>query len=470
MMAALVEHAPPTRTRTPGWAGRLWSAAGRFFWRDAPARRHSIARPRPLPEQAGSQEARDLKYGGYYQEHPGWGCTPGRVAAIFRQAELGAPGTQCDLFDDLVEADGTLRNLLGFRNTAVAGKPYTVKAGGPATEDERVARALEASCRALPMIGFFKHQLKFNRYGWGASNLVWGTRMLDGREWIVPTWIANVRQRRFRIDTTTDELLLVTDEKPTGEPLQPGCWCVTRGDESLARSGLMRTAALLALWKRFGTRDWLVFLEMFGIPLIQAIYADGSSGGGSASAEDRLVAEEIVEKFGSSGGAVTPESIKVQIHAARTGDAGGNHGQMIEFANREMAKLINGGTLANDNAQPGAGGSYAQASVHASVRWEAVEADAKLLEESIATQIVAPFLRFNNLEGKVAAPQLLIQVVQDLSPKTRLECADIARNKLGMPVSISQLRHDTGLREPLNPDDAAPGAPLPAAAPAKVAA
>jgi phage gp29-like protein len=153
----------------------------------------------------------------------------------------------------------------------------------------------------------------------------------------------------------------------------------------------------------------------------------------------------------------------VKIHNARTGASGGDHGQLIEFANREMGKLVNGGTLTNDNAQPGAGGSYAQAAVHSDVRWELVEADCELLEETIETELIAPFMRFNGLEDKVAPPEMSIQVVQDLTPMTRLQCADTARNKLGIPVSISQLRHDTGLREPLNPDDAAPGAPLPVA-------
>jgi phage gp29-like protein len=267
--------------------------------------RASLARPM-LPERAGSQQARDLKYGAYWQAHPGYGCTPQRVVQIFRDAEVGSPATQCDLFDDLNETDGTLRNLFSGRNTAVSGKPYGVKAGGPGAEDEMVARVLARTFAGLRMRRFFKHQLKFNRYGWGATNIQWGTRKIEGRDWIVPTWLANVRAQRFRIDIATDDLLLITDEKPSGEPLEPGSWCVTRGDETLARSALMRTAALLALWKRYGTRDWLVFLEMFGIPLIQAIYKDGSGGGGAASEADRAVAEEIVESSARAAGRSRP--------------------------------------------------------------------------------------------------------------------------------------------------------------------
>ena len=46
------------------------------------------------------------------QAHPGFGLTPERVLRIFRAAEAGYPAAQCDLFDDLIENDGHLRDLL----------------------------------------------------------------------------------------------------------------------------------------------------------------------------------------------------------------------------------------------------------------------------------------------------------------------------------------------------------------------
>lgn len=381
--------------------------------------------------------------------------------SIFRDAESGFPVTQCDLFDDLIENDCTLRNLFDQRSQAVAGKPHVVQAGGPSSDDELVARVLAAALERLPLIEFFEHQLTFNRYGWAASEIDWGELEFEGRRWIVPVWLAHVPARRFRIDTRTDELLLVTDAKPEGERLAPGRWVVTRGRGTLARASLMRSAAWPALWKRFSTRDWVVYSEMFGIPLVQATYDDTDAmGGGATDVDSRAVAEEIVRKIGSSGGAVTPKSIEVKIHdAGRDVDSSSTHGNLIRFANAEMSKLINGSTLANDNAGSG-GASYALGEVHATVRWDNVVSDASRLEESIRTQIFVPFLRFNAMES-VKASRMRIQVVRDLSPKVRLECADIARNKLGIPVSISQIRQDASFREPLNPEDSAPGVTTP---------
>ena len=78
------------------------------------------------------------------QEHPGLGLTPQRVLHIFRAAEAGYTPRQCDLFDDLVENDGHLRDLLDHRCQVVAGKPMVIPC--PA----RPARTRRAAPRAAP--------------------------------------------------------------------------------------------------------------------------------------------------------------------------------------------------------------------------------------------------------------------------------------------------------------------------------
>lgn len=437
-----------------------WSAAAATLRRGA-RRELSVMRPAPLPEGAPTrQQTRDLKYG-HYQDHPGYGCDPQRVVAIFRDAELGLPAAQCDLIDDVIERDCTLRNLFEQRDQSVAGKNSVVQAGGPTAEDELAARVLSAALEQLDFIDWQMHQLGANRYGWAASEIDWGTFAYEGRIWIVPVWLANVPARRFRIDPRTNQLLLVTEAQPQGEPLERGKWTVTKRPGPLARAGLMRSAIWPALWKGFSARDWVVYSEMFGIPLVQASYDDiGQPNGASADLTARDVAEEIVEKIGSSGGAATPRSVEVKIHQARDANSAGTHGALIAFANAEMSKLIAGATLTNDNAGSG-GASYALGEVHASVRWDNVVFDAARLQQTFRTQVAAAFVRFNGLAAK--PPVLRIQIVRDDTPKGRLECADIAKNKLGIELSMSQLRQETGFREPLNESDAAPGAPAKAA-------
>ncbi|MDQ3276645.1 MAG: DUF935 domain-containing protein [Actinomycetota bacterium] len=414
----------------------------------------SIVRPGELPRAAPSgRAARELKWDNY-QDHPGYGLTPQRVVQIFQTAELGFPQQQCALFDDVIENDGHLRNLFEQRCQAVAGKPAGIQSGGPTTADRKAAVALARALESLPMIETWEHQLSFNRYGWGASEIDWGVMPFEGRDWVIPTWFANVGAARFRIDKR-DQLRLLTDTMSTdGEELVAGKWLITkRAGGRLARQGLMRTATWYAMFKRNTTGDWFIFAQKFGLPLVLASYDHEETDDHS-----KTVAAEVVESIGDDGGAVIPNSIDVKIHSeGRDGDASGTHGGLISFCNRENSKLVNGSTLSNDNGDSG-GASYALGDVHDAVRWESVLYDAGRVQEAFRNQVSLPFLRFNGMEG-AAPPVLRFQVVRDLSPRQRVEMADILVNKLGMKISKSQLQHDTGFRDPVGDDDALVGVP-----------
>lgn len=418
----------------------------------------ALTRPRMLPDRAPTGiDAREISHYDGLVDHPGYAVTPAGIMSAFREAERGYPARQCDMIDDLVENDGHLRNLLEQREQAVAGKPWVVQAGGVDVDDELAARVLGEALRRLPMLQVFQHLLTVNRYGWAAVEIDWGVVMIDGRPWIVPTWLAPVPARRFRISMSpasggsVDELRLFADlSRPEGDPLRPGKWIVLRRAGTwIARAGLMRTAAWYAMAKRFGFRDWIIFSQRFGLPLVLSKY-DAESDDGA-----RDTAEEIVRKIGSDGGAVIPKEIEVElVEAVKGGTNEKTHGGLIAHCNAEMSKLVNGSTLANDNAGSG-GASYALGEVHAGTRWDSIVFDAELLQEAIRTQLAAPFVAFNAL--RASAPLTKIQVVRDLDPKVRAEIAVRLKNQLGIDVSISQMRQELGFREPQGDADAAPG-------------
>jgi phage gp29-like protein len=434
----------------------------------------SMRRPSPLvPTPPTEMQARELPWGDW-QDHPGFGITIERIVTIFRSAEAGYPAPQCDLIDDLVEGDCHLRNLFDARRQAVAGKPFVIQAGGGDELDQQASRILSMALARLPLTQFWEHQLTFNTYGWAATEIQWGMMEAEGRTWIVPVWLVHVPARRFRIDPITNELRLVTATSPQGEQLRAGCWVITTRPGPLARASLMRTAAFPATYKRFANRDWVIYSHKFGLPLTLVKYGDENTPLADVTDDpSRQICEEIVENLGNDGGAVVPKSIDVQIEeAGRNADASGTHGSLIGQQNREMSKLVNGSTLATDNSESGQG-SYAQANVHADVRWDNVIFDATRLEEGVELQIGQPFLVYNGLAGAAAAPMLSIQIAPDLSPEARVGVADQYVNKLGGRVSRSQLGQELGFRDPLNDADALPGAPklaAPAAAPVKEAA
>jgi phage gp29-like protein len=395
-------------------------------------------------------------------DHPGYGCTPQRLVEIFRDAEVGRLSQQCELFDDVIETDAHLRNLFEQRAQAVAGKPRVFKPAGPDAADAEAAAALTEALSPLPMTEVLEHLLTFNAKGYACAEIAWDVVRIGSRDWIAPVGITCVPHRRFVAIPQTDEIRLINKtlswSMDDAEPLRPGGWIVVRrAPTRIARAGLMRTAAWLALYKRYATRDWVVYAEKFGIPL--PIVGYGEANDDTAKATARMIAENI----GNDGAALVPHGITVDIKdGARSSDSSGTHGGLITHCNRELSKLINGSTLANDNGDSG-GASYALGDVHASVRWEAVQFDAERIQEAIRIQLAAPFALFNGLDPR-RPPLLQIQIVRDLDPKVRMDMAEKALAN-GMPLSLSQMRQETGFAAPLNEADTLK--PIAPATPAK---
>lgn len=300
--------------------------------------------------------------------------------------------------------------------------------------------------------------------GYSGCEIDWGVRRIGGRDCIVPTWYAPVPVRRFRINAGAlgllnggglDELRLITDyRRPLGDQLRTRKWFILRrSGTSLARAGLMRIGAWPAMGKRYGFRDWVIWMEKFGQPTPIASYGE------ETDEESKAVAAEIIRSLGEPNGAIKPKSIEVEFaEAKRFGDSGSVHQAEIDHCNAEMSKLVNGSTLTNDNKGSG-GASYALGSVHDGVRWEAVQHDAERLETAFETDVSAAFVAFNDL--RCAPPKLKIQVVRDLDPMTRVQVASKYKNELGGKISAQQMGQELGFREPSGDGDDLPGLPAP---------
>lgn len=431
--------------------------------------RLSLQRPRPFSGAAPrGQDARDLLFYDAVVNHPEFGVTPSTILGAFRTAEAGDPTQQNDLFDGLIEGDGHSRSLFEKREQAVAGKPRVIQAGDDTADGQLGADVLRVAMERLPLVDAFEHLLKYNRHGYSGCEIDWDIRRIGGRDWIVPAWLTPVPARRFRINSGAlglmnggglDELRLITDyRRPLGDPLRPGKWFILRrSGTALARSGLMRTGVWPLMGKRYGFRDWLIWMEKFGQPIPIAKYNEDADD----AAKD--AAAEIIRSIGETNGAIVPKTIDIEFaEAKRFGDSGSVHQAHIDHCNAEMSKLVNGSTLTNDNKGSG-GASYALGSVHDGVRWEAVQYDAEKLETAFSTDVAAWFCFYNNLN---CAPQLLkIQVVRDLDPMTRVQVAAKYRNELGGKVSAQQMGQELGFREPSGSDDELPGMPQPTGKP-----
>lgn len=418
-----------------------------------------LRKPPPMPTAGLQHErARDA-----WIEHPAFGLVPARLINILRSAEMGLVSTQSALIDDQVEADAHYRALLMTRETAVSGKSTVIQADAPDELSQQAAQVLwDALDRLAPSNGLkalIQHQVLWNRYGFSLSEISWGVVEIDGKPWIVPTGFYNVPARRFRVDPATQTFRLLTEGNPgEGEALIPGKWVVSvSATTDIARSGIGRTASRYCLLKSTALSGWAAYGAKFGNPL-SIVYFDAERG------EDiRENAVELARNIGNDVSAAVPDKIKVDVvDAGRMGDSSPLHGGLINYVNNELSKLILGSTLTSDSAgTSGAGSSHALGKVHENSKWAAIVADAEAMQETFYGYVSKAFIAFNGLTGLASPPRLKIQIARDMDPTTRAAVADVLVNKLGVSVSVNQLRSDTGYAEPSGPDDEAAGAPKP---------
>jgi phage gp29-like protein len=424
----------------------------------------SLDKPRPIPPRPPQgRVSRDLinfDHGAYW--HPEEGVTPERIRHAFREAERGWPEMQVRLGRGLIEGDGKTRSLFEKRNAAVSSKPTVFLPGDPSASSANGARVFEQALRKLNLRRKLGHLLLDVPYGYSGLEIEWGTtRADDGKLWVVPVDLIEVMPERFRIGTIgmigrdgkqvrLDELRIFADIKfYQGDDLEPGKWITLRyGTEELARAGMIRTAAVYLMGKRYGFRDWLILSERYGIPLPIATYKE------SVEEWAKEVCTQIISNMGSDGGAVVPEGIELEVVEGVKADKA-LQAALIEFCNRELAMLVNGSTDATDSTS---GGSYARAAIHGDVRFESVRDDASALHAAIDQMLATPFAAWN---GVAAPPQLRQQIARDFSPQALLALAETATNDLGVKVSMQQIYEETGLRPPIDDKDAAPGMPKP---------
>lgn len=374
-----------------------------------------------------------------YNSHPGAGITAEAVVAIFRQAERGMPSRQFDLFDDLIENDGHLRGLIDTRIQSVAGKDWVLRSGRPGhAPSDAAAIDLEERLRNhLGFRDFLKHQLLSPYYGFAATNLVWD---LD-QGLISPTDFINGAHRRFASpsEERAGEIMLITGGVGRLElsPLEPGLWAVSRyrGRNPWA-AGLMRTATWWSVFKRWAVRDWQVFADMFGLPIVVGFYEEG------ASKVTRDALEDAVRQVGTDGWAVLSKLTEIQIkETIRSGDASSVYPAICDLAEAQMSKLIAGATL---NTDVDGKGSYSLASVHESRAWTMIKGDATDIEEMFVRDIGTPFVRWNGYADRAAPPRLKIQIARD--SLERAQVIEIIAQLVG--IDPDQIYEEFGLRVP----------------------
>nr|NJM04363.1 DUF935 family protein [Desulfobacula sp.] len=153
------------------------------------------------------------------------------------------------------------------------------------------------------------------------------------------------------------------------------------------RSGIYRICAWWYLFKNYAVKDWVVFCEVYGMPLRLGKYDTG------ATPEDKDALAIAVQALGSDAAGIISKNTEIEFISGMDGAVTADlYERLASFANKEMSKAIVGSTLTADSDGQG---SYALGKIHNDVRLDLINADAKAIAATIRNQLIKPYVGFN---------------------------------------------------------------------------
>jgi phage gp29-like protein len=184
-------------------------------------------------------------------------------------------------------------------------------------------------------------------------------------------------------------LRVLTKEEPVrGVALPPGK-LVVHTPQAVAghpmRGGLLRVSALVYLGKHFAMKDWMVFAEVFGMPVRIARYEP------SATTEEKRELLKMLQTLGSDATGIFSKAVELELVESGKGKAPPPYEKLCDFLNRELSKAWLGQTL---TVEPkGGSSSLASAKVHNEVRLDLRQDDMAKEARTIRRDILTPLVR-----------------------------------------------------------------------------
>lgn len=315
---------------------------------------------------------------------------------------------------EALSTDDQVHATFQQRRLAVVSAEWEVVPAGTEAEpttpqEEEAAAHLRQQLGAIDWDAVTDQMLWALFYGFAVAEAVYTTGP-DGKIWLGK--IAVRKQRRFRFAPDLSPLL-VTKDKPEGEPIDPlKFWVVSTGADNADDPYGLGLAAIVywpVTFKRQGIKFWLNFLETFATPAAHVRYPV------SATTEEKAKALALAAAISNGSKAVAfPEGLVAELlEAKRSGTA--DYSTLVTILDGAISKVVLSQTMTTDN-----GSSYSQAQTHKAVRDEVVKADADLINESFNRQVVAP-LTFWNYGPGVRPPKVWRRVGEEVDLKLQAE-------------------------------------------------
>lgn len=388
------------------------------------------------------------------RSYPSNGLTPSRMASILRDADGGDLSAAMELYEQMEEKDAHLYAVASTRRLALTGLEWQITSAAdhqPHVDRPLADEAARYCSEVLTGIDAFDELLQHLSFAIGRNiavgELVWDVvagshRLAD----VVPVDFTRL------VLGESDELRVLTADAPFEGVGLPANKFVVHAPHSVsghpARGGLLRVTALAFLGKSFALKDWLVFAEVFGMPIRIARYEP------SATADEKREMLEMLESLGSHAAGVFSKAVQLELLDANRGTPDPPFGKLVNLLNQEMSKAWLGQTLTTETA--GAIGSLSASQVHEVVRKDLRADDIRKEARTIRRGILRPLAEFKFGPG-VPVPCFTRRLGPPHDLKDFVEVLSGAVNNLGVKVPLRWAHDALGIPQPRGAEPSVPG-------------
>ncbi len=367
---------------------------------------------------------------------------PQSIAQALKAADQGNFAELMGLAILLEDRDTQWRTVLQSRKLAVIQLPISVEA---AADDDRHQKDAELGREILGQSGV--RRLVFDLLdgvskGFSVVETEWTT---GAKRWL-PSRFVYRDPRLFRTKTDDPDQILWTPNAADkqginpDEPLQRGKYIVHKPMLTSApapQAGLCRLGIWLWMFKSFGIRDWVEFLEGYGQPLRVGKYP------ASATPDEKAILKRAVLELGRAAGVTIPIGMELAFEGIGEGKASPDlHLKLVSYFDQQASKLVLGQTTTTDAI----GGGHAVSKEHNEVRGDIRDADAADLAETLERDLIKIAIDLNHgpppdglyPQVKIAEPEtadiaVLTTALKELVPLGLRVEQSVVRDRIGLP-------------------------------------
>lgn len=388
--------------------------------------------------------------------HYGRSLTLDRIESVLRNANAGRMRGITELSRESMELSGHLSSVVTKRmNRTAAGRVCVTPASGEDVDEDRAqeyADLVRAQIKGIPDWRSTLIDIAWSAFdGRGCQEIEWALRgrnqwTVTGLNWIMPMRLSFDSHRNLRV---VDDRYESPGFSDIGFPVQEVPWKFLIQKPRLfgelpEREGLARRCMYWTFFARFGTRERLILMELFGKPLriAEAMPEVDASYG----EEEMAAAQAILDKLGGATSGVMPFGFKFSANAPERG-SGEVHKDVIQHAEDQQSKIVVGHTNVSDSKPQGIGSGQAEAATDELAL--IVASDWARIGDWLTHQLGLPIVVVNHgLEAAAYAPTITIEPMEGVPDPSKETTRLKEALSLGIRIRTEEAYQRTGYGKP----------------------